>query len=118
MKHVIPTVPSETFPDNPNFFSSPRNFEIRFTDNPTPYKQYSSFSIFGWNEKNAARVVHGGPIVQGPYASISENGVMLTAHKQEPKEFIKISIHDTLEIDGVEYSMKLNRYGYFTLIPV
>jgi hypothetical protein len=118
MKHVIPTEPSETFNENPNMFQSPRNFEIGFTDNPNRYGKLTTYSIFGWNEKTEARVEYQGPMVQGPYASMSANGVMITAHRQEPKARIDVSVNDTLEIDGREYSIRLDRYGYVKLTLV
>jgi hypothetical protein len=118
VKHIIPTEPSETFRENPNMFQSPRNLEIRFSDNPNKYGKLTSYSIFGWNEKTEARVEYQGPMVTGPYASMSANGVMITAHRQEPKDQMVVSVDDTLEIDGVEYSIRLDRYGYVKLTPV
>ena len=115
MKHIIPTEQSQTFHENPNIFQSPRNTEIWIKDNPTRYESLTTFSIFGWNEHTAQRVEYEGPNVQGPYASMSKNGVAITAHKQEPKDRIEVSLEDTLEIDGHEYAMKMNRYGYVEL---
>jgi hypothetical protein len=115
MKHVIPTEQSETFTENPNMFQSPRNTEIWIKDNPTRYESLVTFSIFGWNEHTAARVEYQGPDVQGPYASMSKNAVVITAHKQEPKQRFEVSLDDTLEIDGREYGIRMDRYGYVKL---
>jgi hypothetical protein len=49
---------------------------------------------------------------------MSANAAMITLHKQEPKRRIEISVNDTLEIAGTEYSIKLDRYGYVTLTPI
>lgn len=118
MKHIIPLEMSQTFND-PNIFSTPREFEIHFTDNPNKYGQYTTFSIFGWNEKTAQRKVYQGRDgTLGPYATMSANGAMITAHKQKPKERLEVSLADTLEIDGVEYSIKMDRYGYVKLTIV
>lgn len=118
MKHIIPTEQSTTFHENPNIFQSPRNLEIRFSDNPNRYGKLTSYSIFGWNEKTAQRKVFQGPLEAGPYASMSANAVMITAHRQEPKDQMVVSVDDTLEIDGVEYSIHLDRMGYVKLTPV
>lgn len=102
MKHIIPLEINPTF-ENENIFSSPRNIELHFTDDPRPYSTYNSHSVFGWNANEAQRVEFQGPLVQGPYATMSLNGVSITAHKQEPKTVINLSVNDTLEIDGIEY---------------
>ena len=117
MKHIIPLEICSTF-DDENIFSSPRNFEIRFIDNPNKYGKLTTFSVFGWNEHTKQRVEYQGPLVQGPYATMSANGVMITAHKQEQKELLEVSLEDTLEIDGVEYTIQMDRYGYVKLFPV
>jgi hypothetical protein len=115
MKIVIPTEICPTFND-PEIFSSPRDLDIRFTD--VPRHEYTNFSVFGWTDHTAQRVVDQGPMVQGPYASMSAKASMITAHKQAPRPKIFISKDDTLEIDGVEYSIKWDRYGYATLTKV
>lgn len=115
MKHIIEVQPSTTFPEEPAYFQSPRDTELHFTDNPNKYGQYTTFSIFGWTAEGKGRIVFQGPIEQGPYASMSANGAMITAHKQEPKKRIEISVNDTLEIAGSEYSIRLDRYGYVKL---
>lgn len=118
MKHVIPTEPSSTFPEEPAYFQSPRNIELHFTDNPNRYGQYSTFSIFGWTKDGKGRIVDQGPIESGPVAFMSQNATMITAHRQEPKKRLELSVDDTLEISGTEYSIRLDRYGYVKLMVV
>jgi hypothetical protein len=118
VKHIVSVEPSNTFPEEPAYFQSPRNTEFHFTDNPNKYGQYSTFSIFGWTAEGKGRIVFQGPIESGPYASMTQNAAMITAHKQEPKTRIEISVNDTLEIAGTEYSIRLDRYGYVKLTPI
>jgi len=118
MKHIIETQPSTTFPEEPAYFQSPRNVELHFIDNPNRYGQYSTYSIFGWTKDGKGRIVDQGPIESGPVAFMSQNGAMITAHRQEPKQRIEVSVNDTLEIAGTEYTIHLDRYGYVKLKPV
>ena len=117
-KIIVPTEQSQTFNDNPHMYQSPRELDIRITDTTYRYGRYTMFSVFGWTKDHADRIECGGPKVQGPYASMSAKGAMLTAHKQAPRPVLEISLQDTLEIAGVEYSIRMDRYGYVKLTPV
>lgn len=79
---------------------------------------YTTFTVGGWEAGNFNRTVFQGPMVDGPHAYLNANATVLTAHKQERRETILITVEDTLTIRGAEFSISRDRYGYITLTPV
>ncbi|HEX9089590.1 MAG TPA: hypothetical protein VF867_19015 [Arthrobacter sp.] len=79
---------------------------------------YSTFTVGGWEAGNFHRTVFQGPMVEGPHAYLNTNATVLTAHKQERREAILITVEDTLTIRGAEFAISRSRYGHITLTPV
>lgn len=118
MKHIITNL--ETCPtfNDPEIFSTPRNFDLRVNNIPRKYGHLATHRIFGWTENHAGRKEYQGPLVQGPYATLSRKDVAITAHKQEVPETLTVDYTDTLEIDGVEYEIQTAPNDNLSLKPL
>lgn len=79
---------------------------------------YTTFTVGGWEAGNFNRKVFQGPMVDGPHAYLNANATVLTAHKQERRGTILITVEDTLTIRGAELTISRDRYGYISLTPV
>ncbi|MGK3708919.1 hypothetical protein [Arthrobacter sp. IK3] len=77
---------------------------------------FHTYSVGGWEEGSYHRIAEGGPRVNGPVAWMNINDVALTAHKQTPREEIRVEDGDHVIIRGTEYIINRDRRGYVSLV--
>lgn len=119
---LIPAQQSSTFHDRPAYRESPRDVDVVVTGNAR--LRYRAYTVFGWTKDGAGRIEHGGPEVQGPYATMSEKACVLTAEPRETLPIIEVSLGSLIEFAGTVYRVQLlgterghPRQDYLELIP-
>lgn len=79
---------------------------------------HHTFSVGGWEAGNFHRVVHQGDLVEGPHAWMTQNDIVLTAHRQEPRPHIDCEPGDRLILRGTTYEIVRDTRGYIELVVI
>lgn len=82
---------------------------VKLAGNPRPYGDsvilYDYYSVGGWTKGNFHRTVFQGPLVEGPYAYLGEQSVMITAHAQPSEVAYFIEEGTQIKVKGSLYTV-------------
>ena len=110
--HRIPTMTYDSF--EAGHYQAPRLLAIRF-EGTGPYRLYN---VGGWTKDVKARVLTGGPLVQGPQAyanpvpCVLHNGADRRTPEERAKDaelFFDVKAGDLLDLAGTVYTYTVER---------
>lgn len=101
-------------------FTLGRKMKHRSFTNGRIVEYTKQYKVFGWTEDGKGRIVTGGDEVAGPYATLLEEPVMITATPiQRPTVVAYFEIGDTITIKGTTYAItEVPVFRDLKLVPV
>lgn len=99
-----------------NTFAAKYGAQIKLAGRPRMYggTLLHDFYLFsGWEAGNFHRTECGGPLVEGPYASLFQLGTMVTAHRQPTELAYLIQNDDKVVLRGTTYTVQFDRSGKY-----
>ena len=116
------TIPTTARPDDDAF--GPGHYTSEATLLIEGSRNRAGYALGGWTKDGMGRLVHEGPMVQGPHAYIYGEATVIARRggtsevlrqKDDAGLLFRCKAGDTLDIAGTTYTLTLNTRGYPSL---